>query len=179
MIYIVINGTGGVGKDLFSRLCGEVLKEKHYEYFNISTVDWVKKIARQIGWDGKKDERGRKLLSDLKIALTKYNDLPLKKTLSEIAHFELNFMSFYHFRPKGITFIHCREKDDIERIVETLRAKKLLVVREEIKPIESNHSDKQVFDTTYDYLIDNCGTVEDLKKVARALVEDLEEGGAL
>ena len=68
MKIIVINGTGGAGKDTFV----DVLKSKSYvkDYFiyNYSTIDRIKTIAEQCGWDGKKDEKGRQLLSDLKDA---------------------------------------------------------------------------------------------------------------
>ena len=35
----------------------------------ISSVDKVKEIARIAGWNGEKDDKGRKLLADLKAAL--------------------------------------------------------------------------------------------------------------
>lgn len=70
---IVINGRGGVGKDT---LC-DFVKEKYddtYGVQNISSITRIKEIAKDIGWDGNKDEKGRKFLSDLKKALTEYGD---------------------------------------------------------------------------------------------------------
>lgn len=71
----VINGSGGVGKDTFVELVSVELNDKlkrFHTVVNFSSVDKVKEIAREIGWDGRKTEKDRKFLSDLK-SLTIYN----------------------------------------------------------------------------------------------------------
>ena len=60
-IALVINGKGGVGKDTLCELA-----RKHYKVYNISSVDPIKAIARECGWDGRKDDKSRRFLSDLK-----------------------------------------------------------------------------------------------------------------
>ena len=59
----VINGSGGVGKDTFVRLVSvelnNILKRFH-TVDNFSSVDKIKEIAREIGWDGQKTEKDRK-----------------------------------------------------------------------------------------------------------------------
>lgn len=72
---IVINGMGGVGKSTFVSLCHEI----DPMVIETSTVDFVKEIALQAGWDGIKDEAGRRFLSDLKDAMERYKDIPNKK----------------------------------------------------------------------------------------------------
>ena len=42
----------------------------------ISTITYVKDIAKTIGWDGGKSPADRRFLSDLKDALTRWKDLP-------------------------------------------------------------------------------------------------------
>ena len=64
MKIIVINGRGGVGKDEFIKWC----REANNDIYSVSSVDYVKEIARLIGWNGEKDVKGRKFLSDLKDA---------------------------------------------------------------------------------------------------------------
>ena len=80
MKIIVINGSGGAGKDTFIKYC----REANHEIYSFSTVDYVKDIATLIGWNGKKDMRGRRFLSDLKDALSEYNDTPFKRCVEEI-----------------------------------------------------------------------------------------------
>ena len=57
---VIINGAGGTGKDT---LCE--ITSRHYKTRTISAVDRVKEIALFGGWNGVKDDRGRKLLSDI------------------------------------------------------------------------------------------------------------------
>ena len=62
---IIINGCGGVGKDTFVNMCA-----KYTSVVNYSSVKEIKEIAKYIGWDGSKEERDRKFLSDLKLLTT-------------------------------------------------------------------------------------------------------------
>ena len=59
---IIINGSGGVGKDTFIAMCDKYTYTKNY-----SSVDEIKCVARQLGWNGGKTEKDRKFLSDLKL----------------------------------------------------------------------------------------------------------------
>ena len=59
----IINGSGGVGKDTFVGLVSTQLNDmlkKFHTVINFSSVDKVKEIAKEIGWDGKKTEKNRK-----------------------------------------------------------------------------------------------------------------------
>ena len=60
--YYILNGVYTAGKDTFASYC------KGYEDYLIhvmqfSSVDWIKMKAKQLGWDGNKDEKGRNLLT--------------------------------------------------------------------------------------------------------------------
>ena len=78
---VIINGMPMSGKTTFEELCQKICdpfaKESGFEEDNIlcvdicSTVDFVKIVAKQCGWDGTKDLKNRKFLSDLKIGKTK------------------------------------------------------------------------------------------------------------
>ena len=70
---IVINGTGGCGKTTFVELT-----QKYGKVINFSSVDKVKEVAKLIGWDGKKTEKDRKFLSDLKAG---DRDISLKRIM--------------------------------------------------------------------------------------------------
>ena len=70
-LVMVINGAGGVGKDT---LCEFAMK--HFKVMNISSITPIKELAALAGWDGKKDDKSRKFLSDLKQLSVEYNDYP-------------------------------------------------------------------------------------------------------
>lgn len=56
----IINGSGGVGKDTFVEMVqvelNNILKKFH-TVINFSSVDKVKEIAKEIGWDGKNQKK--------------------------------------------------------------------------------------------------------------------------
>lgn len=61
----IINGSGGVGKDTFVELVSTELNDrlkKFHTVLNFSSVDKVKEIAKEIGWDGKKNRKKQKVL---------------------------------------------------------------------------------------------------------------------
>ena len=75
---IICNGRPGVGKTTFQEMCQIYAREEWENKIRVditSTVDFVKDIAKQCGWDGTKDLKNRKFLSDLKDLLTEWNDV--------------------------------------------------------------------------------------------------------
>lgn len=155
---IIINGTGGSGKDTFVRFCSEFAKVT-----NISSVDKVKEAAKiLVGWNGEKNEKARKLLVDLKQLSIKYNDYPTKYIQEQYKIFEKSDSQFL--------FIHIREIEEIEKIKKLLNAKTLLVLNPRVALITSNSSDANVYKYEYDYKIENSGSLEDLKQKAKEFI---------
>ena len=150
---IIINGYGGSGKDTFVDLVS-----KYNKVYNFSSVDKVKDIAKIIGWNGEKDEKSRKFLSDLKKLTTDYNDMPFNSIKEAINDFNLS--------DKEIMFIHIREPEEINRVVNEFNAKTLFIKRDDINKIKSNDSDANVEKYNYDYIINNT-TLEDLDTQAK------------
>ena len=159
-IIAVLNGKPTSGKDTFAKCCGECIKTRH-----ISSVGLVKKMALNIGWDGKKDEDGRLLLSNLKQTLGQYHDTIFKDLKERI-------MDWYASDDE-LLFIDIREPEEIERAVKEFGAITVLVDRD-VPDVSSNDSDMFVFDYSYDYIIDNNGTVENLETIAKTFVNDLK-----
>lgn len=131
---------------------------------NFSSVEKVKQIASQIGWNGQKTEKDRKFLSDLKRLTTEYNDMSFKSIEKVVKEF-LNSSS-------EILLIHIREPEEIERAVKTFHAKTLLVKRVGLANITTNYSDVSVENYNYDYIIENT-TLENLKEQAHQLINEL------
>ena len=163
MNIVVINGMPRAGKDLFVSLCKKYVGGR---LLNVSTVDKVKEIATECGWDGVKSPKNRKFLSDLKDLLTEWGDVPYKDIERKVYMHEANLSEW--FGPDEIiAFIHCREPEEIQKFKDRLGAKTLIIRRDCVESNEqSNHADSKVFDFTYDYTISNNGTIEELEKRA-------------
>ena len=164
MKYFIINGRPRSGKDTFVNFCIEELGA-----FGklISTVDFVKKIATECGWDGTKDLKNRKFLSDLKDLLTNWADVPYTKTMQEIKLFYYD-LEYYDVENSGVVFIMSREPEEISRFEKELGAKSILIRRNAVEfNKQSNHADSEVLNHKYHYIIDNNDTLEELKIKAK------------
>ena len=168
----VVNGSGGVGKDTFVNLVSEEMNarlKRFHTVWNFSSVDKIKEIAREIGWQGGKTEKDRKFLSDLKQLSSKYCDMPFESMKSKVSEFMNDDNSVF-------LFLHIREPEEINGAVKEFNAKSIIVIRDSIHPILSNNADKNVFNYNYDLIIVNNGTIEDLREYAKDFV-NVEFGG--
>ena len=157
---IIINGTGGSGKDTFVEFC-----MKYDNVMNFSSIDKVKEIATMIGWNGKKTDKDRKFLSDLKRLTTEYNDMAFNSMIDAVDKFNNS--------DNNILFIHIREPKEIQRAVDYFGAKTLLVKRVGLDNIDTNYSDANVDNYTYDYLIEN-NTLEGLEETAKMFINQFK-----
>lgn len=143
----------------------------------LSTVDFVKELAKTCGWDGEKTNKNRKFLSDLKDLLTEWNDIPLKKIISKIEEIQnFAFNNDFDF-DRFCIFVDCREPDEIEKLKDELTQEELevqtLIVRNskvEDSIIPSNHADADVLNYVYDWHIWNDGDLEELKLSAEEII---------
>ncbi len=153
---IVINGKARSGKDT---ICG--IASKYYKTVNVSSIKPITDIARQIGWDGKKDAKSRKFLSDLKQLIVEFNDLPNMYLQKELHSFLVS--------EKDIMFVHIREKEQILSFVnyakEYCPCVTLLVRRSQDSfGVIGNDSDDCVEELNYDYYYNNDSTLLALHK---------------
>lgn len=156
---IVINGQGGVGKDTFI----ELLASSKLKIINVSSVDGIKELARMVGWNGAKEERDRKFLSDLKILTSNYcgfSEYYLIKKAKEFLESENDLM-----------FVHIREPFYIRTFLNKFPSAKTLLIRRGESSSYGNVADDNVFNYDYDYVIDNCGSLGDLEEKGVQLLE--------
>ena len=159
---IIINGCGGVGKDTFVDMCA-----KYTSVVNYSSVKEIKEIAKYIGWDGSKEERDRKFLSDLKLLTTEYNDFPFNCICKQIDQFLKS--------SNELMFIHIRDIPEIEKVVsEYPFIKTLLILNHRIMPITTNIADANVEKYNYDYVIHNDHDLVDLDEKAKMFLTLLD-----
>ncbi|MCL1806700.1 MAG: hypothetical protein FWG31_03255 [Oscillospiraceae bacterium] len=159
-IAIVINGKPESGKDA---LCDAVIRQGHAR--KISSIDPITALAKQGGWDGVKDVRSRKLLSNLKRLFAEFNDLPNRYVLEE-------YQTFLQSND-DVLFVHIREQDQIEAFKKAAAGGcvTLLVRRPGSGNRIGNPSDDEVANYHYDVTFDNDLPLEEAEKTFRALVE--------
>ena len=147
---IVINGSGGVGKDT---LCD--FASKYYKVMNVSSVDPIKEAAHILGWHGMKELRDRKFLSDLKKMACEYSDISTEYLLEKYREFS---ESDYE-----IMFVHIREGSEIDHFKEKVGATviTLLIKRNNDEKTYGNSSDDDVALYRYDYVYDNNYSLEE------------------
>lgn len=158
---VILNGTGGSGKNTFADMVG-----KHIPMRHISMVDIVKDYIDMIGIQDEKDEHFRRFLSDIKLALEYYKDIPFQYVIIETN-------KFLEDSQTKILFIDMREPHDIERFEKNYLCTKVLVKNIHINDIMSNIADASIKDIYYDYIIDNNGTISDLEESAKTFIKDL------
>ena len=88
MKIFIVNGGGGAGKTSFEKMVVEIAAAHNQKIAILSTIDYVKGVAKSIGWDGTKTLENRRMLSDLKDLLTRWNDSPHQSVCNKIK--ELN-----------------------------------------------------------------------------------------
>lgn len=175
MIVFVINGRGGAGKDQFVKYFTEFAGEDFV--LNISTVDYIKEIASSLGWDGIKDNLSRKYLSDLKDMATYWGDIPFNDVYKKTQWFDYTLKSLQG-NQLGFVFIHCREPKEIQRIKEKFDYDVYtILIRRDMLKFYGNHADDEVENYTYDFTINNFGTLEELRTAAEKFYNKFHKAG--
>lgn len=142
----------------------------------LSTVDFVKEIARECGWKGTKSKKDREFLHNLKTAMTEWGNIPNKKTLEDAYNIMKMYLGYNH-----IFFVNIREPEAIESFSQ------LIMEEGMVKPIkillESNMSSNEVDsianeikNINYNKVYQNNGTLEDLAETAKNFVEEVIYG---
>lgn len=167
---LVLNGPKESGKDTFIDILSEISSIPIIRY---SSIDYIKNVAiRSFDWDGIKDAKGRKLLSDLKDAATAYNNLPFKRITE--------FVEDISIVQEEFIFCTCvREPPEIKKLLdfynkEGYTALSVCITRDSKTGLEeSNHADEGVFDFTYDVYLDNNSTIDGFKGNIEVFYENL------
>jgi len=165
-IVIVINGKGGSGKDTVCEMTAKRFKTRIR-----STITPIKEMAKLAGWKGEKDDKARKMLSDLKLLMVEYNDLPFNYGIREVEDFLQS--------DDEILFMHIREKEEIAKFVAAspIKAYTLLIKRMDVVFTQrdyGNVSDDGVEDYDYDFCyVGNNKTLEALEKSFNAFFDEV------
>lgn len=152
----ITNGVARSGKDTFAKFLDEFVPTS-----KVSSIDYVKYIAKRCEWDPTtKTEKDRKFLSDLKILMGNYNDLPYRTIREAVEHFMKS-------PEKNVLLIDIREPAEIDRAKKEFNAETILIVNPNVPHILSNMADRHVHEYEYDWIIKNSGTLEEFKEKVR------------
>lgn len=165
----VVNGTATSGKSTFETM---VMEKAFGECQIFSIVDKAKKIAKQFGWNGEKDNKARKMLADLKDLMDEYNDSCYEDVVDKIQW-------AWHFGQVKIVFVDMRSKEDIEKLKNQFpNDVKVIKMIRDVVPLTTfgNHADDNTDEVEGDITIYNNGTLEDLEKLAEKFAKDCVEG---
>ena len=165
MKVVIINGTGGCGKDTFVNLC-KMIDPKIQNY---STIDAVKDVARKMGWLEDKSEKGRKFLSDIKELWDEYNYGATGVVIKRVSKYK---DLLEELGMDTTVFVHCREPHKIKEMKEKFvelgcQVITLLIENNNVADILTNDSDRYVREYDYDLIVENNGTIDDLSSSAR------------
>ena len=132
------------------------LAAKHFKVKNISSITPIKEVAALCGWDGTKDNKARKFLSDLKNLCVEYNNYPTLWAKRQYDDFLLS--------DEEIMFVHIREAEEISKFVSATGgvARTLLIRGGKRMSNEKygNVSDDGVENYNYDYYFLNESTLD-------------------
>ena len=139
----------------------------------LSTVDFVKEVARICGWSGKKDKKDREFLHDLKEAMEKWDNIPNKKVLEDAENIIKNYLGLNH-----LFFVNIREPQSIESfsqlVMEQGYETPIKILME--SNMSSNEVDsivQEIKSIKYDRIYKNNGTLKDLANTAGDFVEEI------
>ena len=153
---IVINGQPSVGKDT---ICDIIMNK--YNAMKVSAIDPIVEIALKYGWDGVKNNKSRKFLSDLKRAFIDFNDMPNRYLLEKYKGFIAG--------DYDILFLHIREIDQIESFKKSIDSGKCITLliqkdTDNLHPASfGNYSDDNTNNYSYDYYYVNNGSLDNLE----------------
>ena len=121
---VIITGSPESGKDTFFEMCGKFANVR-----SVSSIEIVKKAARMLGWTNGKRPQDRKFLQELKALSIWYNNQP----------YEMLSWAYENACKEGeldILFMHVREADEIEKIIDTIPDVTVLLIVREVAELE-------------------------------------------
>jgi len=171
LINIAINGYPRSGKDTFVDLCKEVSKFR--VVCKYSSVDQVKSAARLLGWDGIKDKDTRNFLSLLKDESDKVFDTSFRYMKDRI-ECHSSFIDKWNVQNQYFLFFHMREPENIERFCKEFDSTRTLFIRRDGLEEFDNHADRNVNNYNYEFVIDNNGSIDELRIKAEKFLDNFK-----
>lgn len=183
---VIINGKPQSGKDTFCKYAqGYCDDDESANTLIISSVDPLKEMLTQLGWDGTKTDKIRDMLMDMKQLWIQNQDGPTMFLFNNILEFHKACTG-----EDNIVFVHIREPEEIKKLVNALTGFEsmgidvisLLVIRKggedtPNQPAETRRSDDEALINSYGYdvTINNDEDLIKLQELAAEFVDKLLE----
>ena len=183
---VIINGKPQSGKDTFCKYAqGYCDDDESANTLIISSVDPLKEMLTQLGWDGTKTDKIRDMLMDMKQLWIQNQDGPTMFLFNNILEFHKACTG-----EDNIVFVHIREPEEIKKLVNALTGFEsmgidvisLLVIRKggedtPNQPAETRRSDDEALINSYGYdvTINNDEDLIKLQELATEFVDKLLE----
>lgn len=183
---VIINGKPQSGKDTFCKYAqGYCDDDESANTLIISSVDPLKEMLTQLGWDGTKTDKIRDMLMDMKQLWVQNQDGPTMFLFNNILEFHKACTG-----EDNIVFVHIREPEEIKKLVNALTGFEsmgidvisLLVIRNggedtPNQPAETRRSDDEALINSYEYdvTINNDEDLIKLQELAAEFVDKLLE----
>lgn len=183
---VIINGKPQSGKDTFCKYAqGYCDDDESANTLIISSVDPLKEMLTQLGWDGTKTDKIRDMLMDMKQLWVQNQDGPTMFLFNNILEFHKTCTG-----EDNIVFVHIREPEEIKKLVNALTGFEsmgidvisLLIIRgsgEDTpnQPAETRRSDDEALINNYEYdvTINNDEDLIKLQELAAEFVDKLLE----
>lgn len=183
---VIINGKPQSGKDTFCKYAqGYCDDDESANTLIISSVDPLKEMLTQLGWDGTKTDKIRDMLMDMKQLWVQNQDGPTMFLFNNILEFHKACTG-----EDNIVFVHIREPEEIKKLVNALTGFEsmgidvisLLVIRKDgedtpNQPAETRRSDDEALINSYEYdvTINNDEDLIKLQELAAEFVDKLLE----
>ena len=154
MITLCISGKATSGKTTAAQIiCEEFLAE------SFAFGDGVKRVALELGWGGKKDARGRKLLQDIGRVGREYNkDLWVNKSIQEAK-------SLAPWSTDAICiFSDCRYPNEIAQVKQEMyNVITMRVERDGVKLLKDDSETSLDNYGSWDIVVENNGSLEEFR----------------
>ena len=149
---IILNGVSQSGKDTMIHYMQQFIPNIK----SLSYVALVKRVASELGWNGEKDEAGRRFLAGLVNLVDNYNDYIFKDLCKHIDYKSQQFMTY---------IVVVRDPRNIQKFVSKYgdECVTAFIERDGIS-IPNNPQDQAVLNYKYDVYIKNNKDLKEFKK---------------
>lgn len=174
MIVLLVCGKAESGKDTLASVAKKILEEKGKKVLITHYADLLKYICKQyLGWNGEKDEYGRKMLQYVGTEVFRERDE------NYWANFVMTILKTFYGYWDAVIIPDCRFKNELEIPkeygfnVKSIRIKRDSHKNKLTKEQTSHSSETDLDEAVFDYRIDNNGTLSDLESKTREMIEEI------